>query len=114
METNTNTTNQDTNQEDIMTDTNNTETEQEPTVTLAESIQHIVDELVTEERYTPYAIHTLTKNLNVEVRPQMMYNYCRNGMFKSANTTSSPDGKITVSADEVKKYLVRRLTKATA
>jgi len=110
METNTNTTNQDTNQEDNMSE----QTEETTTATLAESIQFAVDSLVTEERYTPYAIHTLTKNLNVEVRPQMMYNYCRNGMFKSANTTSSPDGKITVSADEVKKYLVRRLTKATA
>ena len=75
------------------------------------SIQELVDQLLGEETaFTPYRIHKLLGEVGIVVRPQMMYNYVRNGMFKGATTNA--DGKIVVPRAAVEKYLVRKLTKA--
>ena len=71
----------------------------------------IVRTLVTEEEYSAYGIHTvlnviLKENGKDPVRPQMMYNYARNGMIvkgqKIFGATLRP-----FTAEEVVEFIVR-------
>ena len=76
------------------------------------TIQELVEQLLGDETaFTPYRIHKLLGEAGIVVRPQMMYNYVRNGMFKGATTNA--DGKIVVPRAAVEKYLVRKITKST-
>jgi len=81
-----------------------------------ESVMTDINELVTEllgteTEFTPYRVHKLLESVGINVRPQMMYNYVRNGMFKGCYTSSQ--GKIVIPRGAVEKYLVRKITKAT-
>jgi hypothetical protein len=71
----------------------------------------ILDRLVTEGEYSAYGIHTVLNKILVEVgaekiRPQMMYNYARNGMIvrgaKIFGETLRP-----FTASEVREFVIR-------
>ena len=65
----------------------------------------------TPERITPYALAKLWSVVRErEVRPQMAYNYCRQGLIK---TVRGEDGKLYVERAEVERFLAKQAAKLT-
>jgi len=71
----------------------------------------VLEELVTEELYTAYGVHTvlnqiLAKNGSEPIRPQMMYNYLRNGILVKGQKIYGETLR-QVSKDEVMEFILR-------
>lgn len=74
-----------------------------------------LNEIVTEETYTPYGIwkvlnEILKANGQAEIRPQMMYNYARNGMIVKGSKIFGTDLR-PITRDEVVAFIERYCTK---
>lgn len=68
-----------------------------------------IDQLVTESSYTPYEIHKIINVLLQDgrsIRPQMMYNYARNGMIVRGEKIFKESLR-RITNEEVKSFLVR-------
>ena len=70
-----------------------------------------LDQYVTETMYTGYGIHTVLNRILADagrsaVRPQMMYNYLRNGLIVKGEKIFGESLR-TVTNEEVRNFLVR-------
>jgi hypothetical protein len=89
------------------------------------SIESIVANLVEEESYNPYGIHKLVNGIfeilgvDKKVRPQMMYNYSRNGLLgNKASVVHEKSGKKintnhTYTKQQVTAFLIKYVDKNT-
>jgi len=71
----------------------------------------ILETVVTEDQYSAYAVHTVLNVILVangleKVRPQMMYNYARNGLIVSGEKIFGATLR-TFTAVEVMEFLIR-------
>jgi len=72
-----------------------------------------IEEYVTEDLYTAYGISKILNTIlrsvgKAEVRPQMMYNYLRNGMIVKGEKIFGENLR-NVTNEEVRNFLVRYL-----
>jgi hypothetical protein len=79
------------------------------------SWNEILDRLVTKESYTGYGIHTVLNAVLVQggaekIRPQMMYNYLRNGLIVRGEKIFGTSLR-EVTADEVREFVIRYATR---
>lgn len=74
-----------------------------------EELENMIEEVVSEEFYTPYKIASLLSSfVSSKVNPQMMYNYCKkNYIVYSLNEVN----KMIVEKKEVKRFMTKYLTK---
>jgi len=75
----------------------------------------IIQGMVTDETYTAYGVHTLLNRILKEagrepIRPQMMYNYLRNGLLVKGIKIHGESLR-TVTNQEVVTFLVRYTTR---
>jgi hypothetical protein len=71
----------------------------------------ILETVVTESQYSAYAVHTVLNEILVangaeKIRPQMMYNYARNGLIVSGEKVFGATLR-TFTAVEVMEFLIR-------
>lgn len=80
--------------------------------TTVEEIVNTLVNAITTKIVTPYGIHSVINNtfkilnIDIEIRPQMMYNYDRNGMI-----VKGKKGVKEYSHDEVKAYAIKFVNK---
>lgn len=71
----------------------------------------ILKEIVTEQSYSAYGVHTVLNQILVangldKVRPQMMYNYLRNGLLVKGQKIFGQTLR-NVTSDEVVEFIIR-------
>jgi len=79
------------------------------------SWNEILDRLVTEDEYSAYGIHTVLNQVLVaggaeKIRPQMMYNYARNGLIVKGEKIFGTTLR-SFTANEVREFVIRYATR---
>lgn len=73
-----------------------------------ETIERVTEALGTREEISPYGLHKVLGSLGYNVRPQMMYNYAKNGLFP---TRRNPTNHIVVDRENAIEFLAKYVTR---
>jgi hypothetical protein len=75
------------------------------------TLESVLEELVTEETYSPYALHKIVNGVfevfgsSKRIPPQMMYNYAAKGMLGNEKGTK------VITAEQVKTWITKYVPK---